>query len=108
MEASSDANFKQNYPLHPQHLKLKGLHPKTVKPTPAPSAESVSVLIGKLTICQSNSCRTTSTGTVGKYCREYERHSSRVGEPLPLSQFQWRIGKGEDEEEQVRTLHSAQ
>ncbi len=31
MEASSDANCKQNAPLHLQHLKLKGLHLKTVE-----------------------------------------------------------------------------
>jgi len=31
MEASSNANFKQNYPLHLQHLKLKGLQPKGVR-----------------------------------------------------------------------------
>ena len=30
MEALSDANFKQNYQSHLQHLKLKGLQPKTV------------------------------------------------------------------------------
>lgn len=30
MEALSDANFKQNYLSHLQHLKLKGLQPKTV------------------------------------------------------------------------------
>jgi len=28
MEALSDANFDQNYRLHLQHLKLKGLQPK--------------------------------------------------------------------------------
>ena len=31
MEALSDANFKQNYQLHLQHLKLKGLRPKTIE-----------------------------------------------------------------------------
>jgi len=30
MEALSDANFKQNYQSHLQHLKLKGLQPKTI------------------------------------------------------------------------------
>ena len=31
MEALSDANFKQNYPLHLQHPKLKGLQAKTIE-----------------------------------------------------------------------------
>lgn len=31
MEALSHANFKQNYRLHLQHLKLKGLRPKTIE-----------------------------------------------------------------------------
>ena len=31
MKALSDANFKQNYELHLQHLKLKGLQPKTIE-----------------------------------------------------------------------------
>ena len=31
MEALSDATFKQNYRLHLQHLKLKGLQPKTIE-----------------------------------------------------------------------------
>ena len=31
MSALSDANFKQNYELHLQHLKLKGLQPKTIE-----------------------------------------------------------------------------
>src|ERR1035437_5281616 len=31
MEALSDANFKQNYQSHLQHLKLKGLQPKTIE-----------------------------------------------------------------------------
>jgi integrase/recombinase XerD len=31
MEALSDANFKQNYQVHLQHLKLKGLQPKTIE-----------------------------------------------------------------------------
>ena len=30
MKALSDANFKQNYELHLQHLKLKGLQPETI------------------------------------------------------------------------------
>jgi hypothetical protein len=36
------------------------------------------------------------TDTVGRYCRKHERHPSRVDELLPLSQFQWCIGKGEN------------
>ena len=31
MEASTEAHFKQNYQLHLQHLKLKGLQPKTIE-----------------------------------------------------------------------------
>jgi len=31
MEALSEANFKQKYQLHLQHLKLKGLQPKTIE-----------------------------------------------------------------------------
>ncbi|MDP2785146.1 MAG: phage integrase N-terminal SAM-like domain-containing protein [Sulfurimicrobium sp.] len=31
MEALSDANFIQNYHSHLQHLKLKGLQPKTIE-----------------------------------------------------------------------------
>lgn len=31
MEALSEANFKRNYQLHLQHLKLKGLQPKTIE-----------------------------------------------------------------------------
>jgi integrase len=31
MEASTDAIFKRNYQLHLQHLKLKGLQPKTIE-----------------------------------------------------------------------------
>ncbi len=31
MEALSDANFKRHYQLHLQHLKLKGLQPKTIE-----------------------------------------------------------------------------
>jgi len=31
MEASTDANFKQNYQSHVKHLKLKGLQPKTIE-----------------------------------------------------------------------------
>ena len=31
MEALSEATFKQNYQLHLQHLKLKGLQPKTIE-----------------------------------------------------------------------------
>lgn len=31
MEALSEANFKQNYHSHLQHLKLKGLQPKTIE-----------------------------------------------------------------------------
>lgn len=31
MEALSEANFKQNYQSHMQHLKLKGLQPKTIE-----------------------------------------------------------------------------
>ena len=30
METLSGATFKQNYALHLQHLKLKGLQPKTI------------------------------------------------------------------------------
>jgi group II intron reverse transcriptase/maturase len=38
----------------------------------------------------------THANTAGRYCREYERQPSRVGELLPLSQLQWCAGKGED------------
>jgi len=31
MTSSSDSNFKQNYQTHLQHLKLKGLQPKTIE-----------------------------------------------------------------------------
>jgi integrase/recombinase XerD len=31
MEASTDADFKKNYQAHLQHLKLKGLRPKTIE-----------------------------------------------------------------------------
>src|ERR1017187_894449 len=31
MEASTDAQFKKNYQTHLQHLKLKGLRPKTIE-----------------------------------------------------------------------------
>ena len=31
MEASAHAIFKRNYQLHLQHLKLKGLQPKTIE-----------------------------------------------------------------------------
>jgi site-specific recombinase XerD len=31
MEASTDADFKKNYQAHLQHLKLKGLQPKTIE-----------------------------------------------------------------------------
>jgi integrase/recombinase XerD len=31
MEASTDANFKQNYQSHVKHLKLKGIEPKTIE-----------------------------------------------------------------------------
>ena len=31
MEAATDAHFKQNYQAHLQHLKLKGLQPKTIE-----------------------------------------------------------------------------
>ena len=31
MEASTDAQFKKNYLTHLQHLKLKGLRPKTIE-----------------------------------------------------------------------------
>lgn len=31
MDALSDAHFKRNYQLHLQHLKLKGLQPRTIK-----------------------------------------------------------------------------
>ncbi len=31
MKALSGANFKKNYQLHLQHLKLKGLQPKTIE-----------------------------------------------------------------------------
>ena len=31
MEASTDAHFKKNYQAHLQHLKLKGLQPKTIE-----------------------------------------------------------------------------
>jgi integrase/recombinase XerD len=31
MEAATDAQFKQNYQAHRQHLKLKGLRPKTIE-----------------------------------------------------------------------------
>lgn len=31
MTSSSDPNFKQNYQIHLQHLKLKGLQPKTIE-----------------------------------------------------------------------------
>ena len=30
MDTLSDATFKQNYARHLQHLKLKGLQPKTI------------------------------------------------------------------------------
>ena len=30
METSTDANFNRNYQLHLQHLKLKGMQPKTI------------------------------------------------------------------------------
>mgnify|MGYP000134071258 CR=1 FL=1 len=30
MESLSAATFERNYPLHLQHLKLKGLQPKTI------------------------------------------------------------------------------
>ena len=31
MEAATDASFKKNYQVHLQHLKLKGLQPKTIE-----------------------------------------------------------------------------
>ncbi len=31
MTSSSDSNFKLNYQTHLQHLKLKGLQPKTIE-----------------------------------------------------------------------------
>ena len=51
MEASANAQFEQNYQSHLKHLKLKGLQPKTIDASRAPSAAPGIAFIGKLTTC---------------------------------------------------------
>lgn len=51
MSTSPEATFDRNYARHLQHLTLKGLQPKTIECTRAPSGGSASGLIIRLTHC---------------------------------------------------------
>ena len=52
MHTAINAAFDQRYQTHLKHLKLKGLQPKTIDAY-APSAESATTSIGRLTILPS-------------------------------------------------------